>query len=738
MSQIFNCSRRDFCKNGALLGTSLVLGFYLPGCQKKEVIPPASGPFKANAFIQIAPDESITFFINKSEMGQGVYTSLPMLIAEELEVEWQKIRIEAAPVAPEYNHTQWGNLQGTGGSTSIRSTWDQLRSAGAAGRTMLIQAAAQIWEVPPEQCKAEAGKVIHPKGEKTLTYGTLVGAAAKLQPPKQVPLKPATAFKIIGKPRPRLDSVAKANGTAEFGIDVKRPNLLTAVVARPPVFGAKLKDFNAEATKMVPGVKEVVPVDTGVAVVAANFWAAIKGRDALKVVWDQGPLAKLDSIAQGKEYQALAQKPGLVATNRGDAAATLAAAAKKIEAVYEVPYLAHAPMEPLNCVADVRADSCEIWVGTQMQTLDRNAAAEVTGLAPEKIKLHTTFLGGGFGRRAVPDSHFVREAVQVSKAMQAPVKVVWTREDDIRGGYYRPRAYHAVKAALGEGNLPSAWQQRIVSQSIVKGTSFEEAMMKEGIDHTAVEGIADLSYAVPNLQVEYQMAPAGVPVLWWRSVGHSFAAFVKECFIDELALAAGQDPLDYRKQLLSEHPRQIALLDLVAQKAGWGKPEKGTAQGIAIHESFGSIVAQVAEVIVEDNKIRVPRVVCAVDCGQTVNPDTIAAQMQSAIYFGMAAALHDAITFKNGRVEQSNFHDYPMPRLAEMPAIEVHIMPSKEKPGGIGEPGVPPIAPAIANAVFAATKVRLRTMPLNLAAPQPAPKAPAAKKPAAKKNKKKK
>ena len=738
MSQIFNCSRRDFCKNGALLGTSLVLGFYLPGCQKKEIIPPASGPFKANAFIQIAPDESITFFINKSEMGQGVYTSLPMLIAEELEVEWQKIKVEAAPVAPEYNHTQWGNLQGTGGSTSIRSTWDQLRSAGAAGRTMLIQAAAQIWEVPPDQCKAEAGKVIHPKGEKTLSYGTLVGAAAKLQPPKQVPLKPATAFKIIGKPRPRLDSAAKVNGTAEFGIDVKRPNLLTAVIARPPVFGAKLKDFNAEATKVVPGVKEVVPVDTGVAVVAENFWAAIKGRDALKVMWDQGPLARLDSIAQGKEYQALAQKPGLVATSRGDAAATLAAAAKKIEAVYEVPYLAHAPMEPLNCVADVRADSCEIWVGTQMQTLDRNAAAEVTGLAPEKIKLHTTFLGGGFGRRAVGDSHFVREAVQVSKAMQAPVKVVWTREDDIRGGYYRPRAYHTVRVALDEGNLPAAWQQRIVCQSIVKGTPFEEGLMKEGIDQTAVEGVADLSYAVPNLQVEYQMAPAVVPVLWWRSVGHSFTAFVKECFIDELAHAAGQDPLDYRKQLLSEHPRQIALLDLLAQKAGWGKPEKGTAQGIAIHESFGSIVAQVAEVMVENNKIRVPRVVCAVDCGQTVNPDTIAAQMQSAIYFGMAAALHDTITFKNGRVEQSNFHDYPMPRLAEMPAVEVHIMPSKEKPGGIGEPGVPPIAPAIANAVFAATKVRLRTMPLNLAAPQPAPKARAARKPAGKKNKKKK
>ena len=588
---------------------------------------------------------------------------------------------------------------------------------------MLVQAAAHIWEVPPASCKVEGGKVIHPKGEKSLSYGTLVGAAAKLQPPKQVPLKPAASFKIIGKPRARLDTPAKVNGTAEFGIDVKRPNLLTAVIARPPVFGATLKAFDAEAAKALPGVKEVVQVDSGVAVVAESFWAAKLGRDALKIKWDDGPLAKLDSATQGKEYAALAQKPGLVAANRGDAAATLAAAGKKIEAIYEVPYLAHAPMEPLNCVADVRADSCEIWVGTQMQTLDRNAAAEVTGLPPEKVTLHTTFLGGGFGRRGVGDSHFVREAVQVSKAMQAPVKVMWTREDDIRGGYYRPRAYHTVRAALGENNLPSVWQQRIVCQSIVKGTPFEEGMMKEGIDHTAVEGIVDLSYAVPNLQVEYQMAPAGVPVLWWRSVGHSFTAFVKECFVDELATAAGQDPLAFRKQLLVDHPRQIALLDLLAEKAGWGKPEQGRAQGLAIHESFGSIVAQVAEVTVEDNKIKVGRVVCAVDCGQTVNPDTIVAQMQSAIYFGMAAALHDAITFKNGRVEQSNFHDYPMPRLAAMPVVGVHIMPSKEKPGGIGEPGVPPIAPAIANAVFAANKMRLRTLPLNLALPTKPPAA---------------
>lgn len=736
MSRIFNCSRRDFCKNGALLGTGLVLGFYLPGCQKKEIIPPASGPFKANAFIRIAPDDTVTFFINKSEMGQGVYTSLPMLIAEELEVDWQKIVIEAAPVAPEYNHTQWGSLQGTGGSTSIRSTFDQLRTAGASGRMMLIQAAAQIWKVPPESCKAEGGRVIHPKGEKSLSYGTLVGAAAMLQPPTQVTLKPAANFKIIGKPRPRFDSPAKVNGTAEFGIDVKHPNLLTAVIARPPVFGAALKSFDGEAAKAVVGVKEVVQVDSGVAVVAESFWAAKLGRDALKIVWDDGPLAKFDSGAQGKEYAALAQKAGLVGASRGDVAATFAVAAKKIEAVYEVPYLAHAPMEPLNCVADVRADSCEIWVGTQMQTLDRNAAAEVCGLPPEKVTLHTTFLGGGFGRRAVGDSHFVREAVQVSKAMQMPVKVVWTREDDIRGGYYRPRAYHTVRAALGEDKLPSAWEQRIVCQSIVKGTPFEEGLMKDGVDHTAVEGIIDLSYAVPNLQVEYQMASAGVPVLWWRSVGHSFTAFVKECFIDELANDAGQDQLAYRKQLLVEHPRQIALLDLLAEKAGWGNPEQGRAQGLAIHESFGSIVAQVAEVVVEDNKIRVLRVVCCVDCGQTVNPDTIVAQMQSAIYFGMAAALHDAITFKNGRVEQSNFHDYPMPRMAEMPTVEVHIMPSKEKPGGIGEPGVPPIAPAIANAVFAATKMRLRTLPLNLAPPASAVKAPGAAPKAGKKKKK--
>ena len=734
MSGILNLSRRAFCKNGALLGTGLVLGFYLPGCQQKKETVPAPSTFLPNAFIRIAPDETVTIMVNKSEMGQGVYTSLPMLIAEELEVDWQKIRFEPAPVAPEYNHTQWGS-QGTGGSTSIRSTWDQFRSAGAAARMMLVQAAAQLWQVAPDACRVEKGAVWHPQGKKSLSYGALTGAAAKLQPPKQVPLKPASAFKLIGKSRARLDTPAKVSGTATFGMDVVVPNMLTAVVARPPVFGATLKNFSATAAKTVPGVKEVVPIDSGVAVVADSFWAASRGREALIVDWHAGPLAKLDSAGQGKEYQALAQQEGRIATNRGDAAAILTTATSKIEAVYQMPYLAHATMEPLNCVADVRPESCEIWVGTQMQTLDRNAAAEMLGLPPEKVTLHTTYLGGGFGRRATPDAHFVREAVQVSKAMQTPVKLVWTREDDIRGGYYRPRSYHAVRAALDDKGLPAAWSQRIVCQSIVQGTPFESGLMKDGIDQTAVEGISDLSYEVPNLLVEYQQAPAGVPVLWWRSVGHSFTAFVKECVIDELAHAAGQDPLQYRKQLLGQHPRQQAVLDLLAEKAGWGKPQKGMAQGLAIHESFGSIVGQVAEVTVAENgTIKVDKVVCVVDCGQTVNPDTIAAQMESAIFFGMAAALSDAITFKNGRVEQSNFHDYPMPRLAEMPEVEVHIVPSKEKPGGIGEPGVPPIAPAIANAVFAANGVRLRNLPMISATPPPPPK-PAAAKPSGRKKK---
>ncbi len=715
MSTIINLSRRDFCKTGALLGGGLVLGFYYPGCKagKKEEVK-AVAPFIPNAFIRIGADDTVTIIVNKSEMGQGVYTSLPMLIAEELALDWSTIRIEPAPVDPAYNHTQWGPIQGTGGSTSIRSTWEQLRTAGATARVMLEMAAADIWQVDEKDCRAENGHIIHKGSNRKLSFGELVEKAADIEPPKDVTLKDPKDFKVIGRNKKRLDTPDKVHGKAVFGIDVMVPDMLTAVVARAPVFGGMVKSVNDKKAKEIPGVKAVVQIDSGVAVVADHFWAANLGREALEVEWDEGTLAALDTQNQGEQYVEMATKPGLIAAQRGDVQAALATAAQNIEAVYELPYLAHAPMEPLNCVAYVRPDSCEIWTGTQMQTSDRDAAVELTGLPPEKVTLHTTYLGGGFGRRAVGDAHFVREAVQVSMAVKKPIKVIWTREDDIHGGFYRPRAYNVIKAGLDAEGMPVGWQHRIVCQSIVEGTPFE-MLIKDGIDETSVEGAADSPYDVPNFICDYQKAPSGVPVLWRRSVGHSFTAFVKEGFVDELAHAAGKDPYAFRRQLLAKHPRQQALLDLVAEKADWGNPSaKDRFQGIAIHESFGSFIAQVAEVSVSDaGKISVHKVVCAIDCGRTVNPDTIKAQMESAIVFGLSAAFYGEITFKNGRVVQSNFNDYEVLRMNEMPLIEVHIMPSEEPPGGVGEPGVPPIAPAVANAVFAAKGIRMRKLPMT-------------------------
>jgi isoquinoline 1-oxidoreductase beta subunit len=714
MNEIINLSRRDFLRTGALLGGGLVLGFAMPvQGSAGQARPGSSTPFAPNAFIRIGTDDSVTIVVNKSEMGQGVYTSLPMLVAEELEVDWSKVRVEAAPVDPAYNHTQWG-VQGTGGSTSVRTSWDQLLKAGATARVMLVAAAARIWAVKPASCRAEKGAVVHEATKRRLSYGQLAEKAARLAPPQDVRLKPPHTYTIIGKPMKRLDTPEKISGKAVFGLDVRVPGMLTAVVARPPVFGATVKSVNDARARAVSGVKGVVRVDSGVAVVADHFWAAKGGRDALEVVWDEGPLATLDSKTQRDEYEKLAEKPGVIAARRGDVEATLAGTAKRIEAIYEVPYLAHAPMEPLNCVAHVRADGCDIWTGTQMQTTDRNAAAKLTGLPTEKVKLHTMLLGGGFGRRAVGDAHFVREAVQVSMAVKAPVKVVWTREDDIRGGYYRPVVYNLIRAGLGGDGMPVAWHHRIVGQSILIGTPFQSGV-KEGLDPTQVEGAADSPYEIPNFLVDYHMAPPGVPVLWWRSVGHTFTAFVKEGFIDELAHLAGKDPYQYRRQLLAKHPRQRALLDLVADKAGWGKrsaPDR--FQGIAVHESFGSFVAQVAEVSVSaTGLVSVHRVACAIDCGMIVNPDTIAAQMESGIVFGLTAALYGEITFKEGRVEQSNFHDYEILRNNEMPKVEVHIMPSQEPPGGVGEPGVPPIAPAVVNALYAATGKRIRRLPIR-------------------------
>jgi len=716
MNEYVKFSRRDFLMAGGVLGGGLIIGVCLPGCRKGEEQPVVPDePFVPNAFIRIDPDDAVTIICHKSEMGQGIYTALPMLVAEELDADWSKVRVQQSKVDPAYDHTMYGPMMVTGGSTSVRSEWDRLRNAGAAARTMLIAAAAKRWQVGVDTCRASRGFVIHGDGKQRLSFGQLAGDAAKQALPKEVQLKASDRFDLLGKPLARLDIPAKTNGQAVFGLDVTIPGLLCAVLARPPVFGGKIKSFDDTAAMKVAGVRGVYPIDRGIAVVADGFWAATRGREALQVDWDPGPLAGLDSESQGAQYRELAVKPGAVAARRGDVSRALAGAARKIEAEYEVPYLAHAPMEPLNCVADVRPESCEIWVGTQMQTGDRDAAAAITGLPKEKVSLHTTFLGGGFGRRAVPNSHFVREAVAVSKAAGAPVKLYWTREDDIRGGWYRPRAYAALVGGLDEAGKPVAWQHRIVCQSIMKGTPFESHMIQDGVDETSVEGAADSPYDIPNFLVDYHMAPEGVPVLWWRSVGHSINGFVKEGFIDELAHAGGQDPYQFRRQLLPEHSRERGVLDLAAEQSRWNDPmPAGRGRGIAMHKSFGSYIAQVAEVSVNaDGGIRVHKVTCAIDCGRIVNPDTIRAQMESGIVFGLSAALHSAITFRNGRVQQSNFDDYQVLRMDEMPEVEVVIADSQEPPGGVGEPGVPPIAPAVANAVFAVSGARLRQLPMT-------------------------
>lgn len=717
MSEIIRMSRRDFLKTGAVLSGGLVLGCYLPFGNSAGAADPAS-TFAPNAFIRIGSDDTVTLIINKSEMGQGVYTSLPMLIAEELACDWKKIRIEAAPVDPVYNHTVFG-LQVTGGSTSVRTEWERLSKAGATAREMLIAAAAKQWKVDSASCRAEKGFVLHSGGKK-LSYGQLADKASKLPVPQEVRLKDPARYTIVGKPLHRLDSPAKIDGTAIFGIDVQVPGLLTAVVARPPVFGGKVTSFTADKAKKVPGVVDVVQVPSGVAVIATGFWPAKKGRELLDIVWDDGPEGGLATPALRERYASLAQSPGLVARKEGEPAPALRDAAKQFTAEYEAPFLAHAPMEPLNCCVDLRGDRCDIWTGSQFQTVDRNSAAEVAGLKPEQVHFHTTFLGGGFGRRANPASDFVREAVHVAKAAGKPVKVIWTRDDDMKGGYYRPFWYDRISAGLDDkGNL-TAWQHTIVGQSIIAGTPFESAMVKNGIDESSVEGAAEIPYAIPNIQVDLHTPKLLVPVLWWRSVGHSHTAFVVESFMDEAAHAAGKDPFAFRRALLAKHPRNRGVLELAAAKAGWGKPlPAGRGRGIAVHESFGSFIAQVAEVSVDrKGAIRVHKVVCAIDCGRIVNPDTIRAQMESGIVFGLSAALHGAITFKNGRVEQDNFDGYPVVRMNESPAIEVHIMPSTEPPGGVGEPGVPPIAPAVGNAVFAATGVRLRALPFSTKAIQ--------------------
>ncbi len=711
-----NPSRRKFIKDSAALMGGLVISFYLPtkggrayaaDAQAKVVYPP-------NAFIRIAPDDSITIVVNKSEMGQGVYTSLPMLIAEELEADWNRISVVSAPVAAVYNHTGMP-MQLTGGSTSIASSWEQLRRVGASGRVMLIRAAAQQWSVPESECHAENSRVIHAKSGKTASYGALADAAAKLPLPDQVALKSPKDFKIIGKPMKRLDTPAKINGTAQFGLDVYLPGVLTVLIARSPVFGGKVKRFDATEARKVAGVQGVYQVPTGIAVAASGFWPAKTARDLLEIDWDEGPGAALSTTVMFAEYLELAKQPGLVARKDGDPVKGLKEAHKSVTAEYEVPYLAHAAMEPLNVVVDLKPDHCSIWTGTQAQTMDRNMAAKTAGLKPEQVEIQTTFLGGGFGRRANPRSDFVIEAVQVAMAVGKPVKVVWTREDDTQGGNYRPMWADRIDAGIAKNGKPVAWNHTIVGQSIVADTPFEGFMTHNGIDATSVEGAADLPYMIPNLQVDLHSPKNEVPVQWWRSVGHSHTAFVVETMMDELAHLAKKDPVAYRLGILPEKSRYRGVLQLAADKAGWGRKKlpAGHAYGVAVHQSFNSYVAEIAEVSLENSKIRVHRVVAAVDCGQVINPDGVHQQIESAIVYGLSAALHGAITLEKGRVMQSNFNDYSPLRFSEMPLVEVHFVASSEAPTGIGEPGLPPIAPAVANAVFKLTGKRMRRMPFD-------------------------
>jgi isoquinoline 1-oxidoreductase beta subunit len=704
-------SRRRFLKTSA----GLVIGFTvapkgrlfaMPAAATAPALPPP------NAFLRIGEDETVTVLLAHSEMGQGIWTTLPMMVAEELGCDWSKIRVEEAPAAPVYAHTTYG-AQMTGGSTSTWSEFDRYRQVGAMAREMLVAAAAARWQVAPSECRAEKGFVV--SGSRRASYGSLAKAAEAQKPPASVKLKDRKDWTILGKPTRRLDSPQKVTGKAQFGIDVRLPGMKTALVARPPVFGGKVKSFRADEAKAVPGVRAVVQVPSGVAVVADHFWAAKVGREALKVDWELGAGAALETPKMMEEYRAMSARDGLKAAAAGDVAAALASAKTRVEAEYAFPFLAHATMEPMNCAVRIGADSCEIWAGTQFQTGDQAAAARITNLKPEQVVLHTTFLGGGFGRRATPTSDFVSEAVHVAKAAGVPVKVVWMREDDMRGGYYRPMWAHRVSVGLGPDGMPVAWRQQIVGQSILEGTPFA-MMIKDGIDETSVEGTVDSPYvrATPHHFVGLHSPKSPVPVLWWRSVGHTHTAYVMETMVDELSAAAGKSPAAYRRALLKASPRHLGVMELALAKAG-AAPPAGQFRGFAVHASFGSFVAEVADVSVEEGKIRVHRVVGAIDCGVCMNPAGVAAQVESAIVFGLSAALYGEITMHNGRVEQGNFDDYPVLRLDEMPRIEVHIVDSGEKPGGVGEPATPPIAPAVANAVFAATGKRLRRLPLKLA-----------------------
>ncbi len=714
MKQTTSINRRDFLRTTSLLGGGLLISFSLPaGIKHLGETAPAT-MFAPNAFLRIGADESVHIVLSKVEMGQGIWTTLPMLVADELDCDWSKIKVEHSPPGQAYAHTAYG-VQMTGGSTSTWSEFDRYRMAGATARVMLVEAAAKKLGVSPDVCKTENGFVI--AGGKRLSYGEVATDASLLSVPT-VKLREPKDWKYIGKSIKRLDSPEKINGQAKYGMDVRFSDLLTALVAHSPVFGGTVKSFDGSKAKAIKGVTDVVQIPMGVAVLADNYWNAKLGRDALKIEWDLGANATIDSKLQQEEYSKLANTKGTVAQQKGDAASALLKAAKVIDVEISQPYLTHASMEPMNCTVKISADKCEIWTGTQLPMIDQGYVAAFLGMKPEQVSITTPFMGGSFGRRGSFNSDWVMEAVHIAKASGKTVKMVWSREDDICGGYYRPAYVHRAQVGLGKDGFPIAWQHRIVGQSIFTNTLFQGFLVHDGVDNSSVEGVKDSPYlnSVSDLSIELHTTTLGVPVLPLRSVGNTHTAFVMEVLIDELATEAGKDPVEYRRILLKDHPRHLAALNLVAEKAGWGKPlPKGVFHGIAVHESFGSYVAQVVELsVTEGQKIRIHRVICAIDCGVAVNPDGIRAQMEGGIVFGLTAALYGEITLENGQVKQRNFNDYKMMRINEMPLVEVHIVPSTEKMGGVGEPGVPPVAPAFANALFAATGKRVRKLPVRL------------------------
>jgi isoquinoline 1-oxidoreductase subunit beta len=715
-------TRRTFLKNAGTVAAALTIGFEWPGSARRALAAGAAAPlpgatFTPNAFLRIGSDNTVTVIAKHVEMGQGAYTGIATVAAEELDADWAMVRVESAPAdAKRYANLVFGTIQGTGGSSAMANSWMQLREAGAKARAMLLAAAAKQWQVPVTDLTVEKGIVYDAGKKRQATFGALVKTAATLPVPETVKLKDPKDFKLIGHRAPRVDAAAKSDGTAQFTIDVAMPGMLVALLKRPPLFGATVKSFDAAAASAVPGVVKVVQVPGGIAVVATGFWAAKQAREALKIEWDDSKAEKRSSAAIMDEYRHLADQPAVSARNDGDAAQAIKNAAKKISASFEFPYLAHAPMEPLDAVVKLTANSCEIWAGDQFQTIDQANAAHTAGLDPQQVSIHTLYAGGSFGRRANLGSDYIVEAVSIAKAYGAdgtPIKLQWTREDDIHGGLYRPMYFHKVEAGLDDKGQLIGWHQVIVGQSIMAGGMFA-AMIKDGIDPTSVEGAATMAYGIPNLKVELSTTKTGVPILWWRVVGSSHTSFAVEAFMDEVAHAAGEDGFTFRRKLLEHSPRMKAVLELAAEKAGWnsGPLPKGKGRGIAVAEAFKTYVAQVAEVSVDaDGQIKVDRVVCAVDCGTPINPDIITAQMEGGIGFALGAVMHSAITLKDGRVEQDNFNNYRVLRMNEMPKVEVYIVPSTEPPTGVGEPGVAPLGPAVANAIFAATGKRIHVLP---------------------------